>query len=248
MTGPDETIDGMTDDDILAIDLAIGALPREARRAAELRLRSDRAFRTLVEDWQTQLAPLDAATPAAAPPVDMWQAIAAEIAPPAHAAPRPVAAAAPQAAAGWWNSLAVWRGLALAGTAAAVIAVAMISAPPPTPGAPPQLLVAALAGADGKPLLSAAYDPLRGEVVLTPATQRDDVGKSPELWVIEGDNPPRSLGVIDIRGPSAVVIPPQRLRGLEPGSTLAISIEPLGGSPTGQPTGPIVATGKLTAI
>jgi anti-sigma-K factor RskA len=85
-------------------------------------------------------------------------------------------------------------------------------------------------------------------VVLTPATQRDDTGKSPELWVIEGDKAPRSLGVIDIRGPNAHAISSKQLAGLAPGSVLAISIEPKGGSPTGLPTGPVVATGKLTAI
>ena len=32
------------------------------------------------------------------------------------------------------------------------------------------------------------------------------------------------------------------------GSTLAISIEPRGGSPTGQPTGPVVAAGTLERL
>jgi anti-sigma-K factor RskA len=194
-----------------------------------------------VEAWQLQLSPLDDQTPTVAPPVAVWQQIAAEIAP-----VKPVVAA--PAKPGLWHSLALWRGLAFAGTAAAAIAVAQIGGPPPAPGAPPQMLVAALADADGKPLLSAAYDPLRGAVVLTPATQRDDAGKSPELWVIEGDKPPRSLGVIDIHGPNAHAISSKRLAGLAPGSVLAISIEPLGGSPTGQPTGPVVATGKLTPV
>jgi anti-sigma-K factor RskA len=29
---------------------------------------------------------------------------------------------------------------------------------------------------------------------------------------------------------------------------LAVSLEPLGGSPTGQPTGPVIANGKLAAL
>lgn len=234
-------------DDALAMDYALGALGREARRDVERRMRSDAAFRVLIEDWQHDLAPLDAETAEQAPPAAIWEAIAAEIAPamvPARAAAR--APAAPRAS--LWDSLVLWRGLALAGTAAAAIAVSQIGPAPVPPGAPPPLLVAALAGADGTPLLSAAYDPVRGAVVLTPATQRDDIGKSPELWVIEGDKAPKSLGVIDIEGPNAHAISSKQLAGLAPGSVLAISIEPLGGSPTGQPTGPVVATGKLTAI
>ena len=241
MTDRDDP-DGMSPDELLAMDVALGALGRDERRAAELRQRSDPAFRAPVEAWTAQLSPLDDDTTPVLPPASVWQGITDEIAP-----ARPAVAAAP-ARSGWWNSLSLWRGLAFAGTAAAAIALAQIGPAPTPPGAPPQMLVAALAGADGKPLLSAAYDPMRGAVVLTPATQRDDAGKSPELWVIEGDKPPRSLGVIDIHGPNAHAISSQRLAGLKAGAVLAISIEPFGGSPTGLPTGPVVATGKLSAV
>jgi anti-sigma-K factor RskA len=220
------------------MDYAVGGLDRETRRRVEARLRSDPAFRALVEDWQARLAPLDTETPPLAPPGEVWNRIAADIAPQRPPAP---------ARAGIWQSLALWRGLAVAGVAAAVIAVAQVP-PPVVPGAPPQLLVAALAAPDGTPLLAATFDPLRGAVVLTPATQRDDAGKSPELWVIEGNAPPRSLGVIDIKGPNAHVIEPRQLAGIRPGAVLAITIEPLGGSPSGAPTGPVVASGTLSAV
>ena len=230
-------------DDALAMDYALGTLSREARREVERRLRSDPDFRALIEGWQRDLSALDADTPAIAPPTAVWETIAAEIAA-APARGRVPAMARPSL----WNSLALWRGLALAGTAAAAIAITQIG-PAPTPaGAPPPMLVAALAGADGTPLLSAAYDPMRGAVVLTPATARNDAGKSPELWVIDGNKAPRSLGVIEMQGPSKHAISSKQIAGLAPGSILAISIEPLGGSPTGLPTGPVVATGTLTAI
>ncbi len=240
MSGGEDIIPGLVPDEALAMDFALGALGRAERRSAEARLRSDPAFRALVEAWQAELSPLTAEVGEAAPPVAVWEAIAAEI------EPVPLRQAAPVAASGLWHSLMLWRGLAFAGVAAAAIALVPVAPIPVAP--PPGVLVAALAAPDGTPLLSAAYDPLRGAVVLTPATQRDDVGKAAELWVIEGDKPPRSLGVIDIKGANAHVIPPQRIAGLAAGSTLAISIEPLGGSPTGLPTGPVVATGKLTAV
>lgn len=239
--------DGLPPDEALALDYALGGLDRGQRRDAEVRMRSDPVFRALVERWQAQLAPLDDATPPLAPPPAVWAAIAAEISP-----TRASAATAAPLRAGLWNSLMLWRGLAAGGIAAAITSLIVLpSAPVPAPAVPqavPQLLVAALAGADGKPLLSAAYDPLRGAVVLTPATQRDDAGKSAELWVIEGEAKPRSLGVIDIKGANAHAISSKQLTGLRAGATLAISIEPLGGSPTGQPTGPVVATGTLQAI
>ena len=251
MTGPEDMTRAeppASRDETVAMDFAIGALNREERSAATVRMRSDPAFRALVEDWQSQLSPLDAEIAAIEPPQSVWASIEAEVAP-ARVASRseaPGAAALAAAKPGWWNSLMLWRVVAFAGVAAAL--VALVPAGKSPVAAPPHMLVAALAAADGTPLLSAAYDPLRGAVVVTPATQRDDTGKSVELWVIEGDKLPRSLGVIDLKSPNSYAIPPQRLKGIEPGSTLAISIEPPGGSPTGQPTGPVVATGKLTAI
>ena len=248
-----EDLDNMNPDDLLAMDVALGVLGREDRRAAEVRQRSDPAFRALVEAWTLRLSPLDEFTAPVAPPSSVWQGISDEIAVATArattvATARATTVATARARPGLWHSLGLWRGLAFAGTAAAAIALTQIGKAPTSPGPPPHLLVAALAGADGKPLLSAAYDPLRGAVVLTPATHIDNGGKSPELWVIEGDKPPRSLGIIDISGPNAHSIASQRLVGLKPGATLAISIEPFGGSTTGLPTGPVVASGKLSSV
>jgi len=252
-----EDLDDMNPDDLLAMDVALGVLGREDRRAAEVRQRSDPAFRALVEAWTLRLSPLDEFTAPVAPPSSVWQGISDEIAvatarsttvATARSTTVATARATTVARPGLWHSLGLWRGLAFAGTAAAAIALTQIGQAPTSPGPPPHLLVAALAGTDGKPLLSAAYDPLRGAVVLTPATHIDDGGKSPELWVIEDDKPPRSLGVIDISGPNAHAVASQRLVGLKPGATLAISIEPFGGSTTGLPTGPVVASGKLSSI
>jgi anti-sigma-K factor RskA len=35
---------------------------------------------------------------------------------------------------------------------------------------------------------------------------------------------------------------------ITPDATLAVSMEPPGGSPTGQPTGPVIASGTLTSL
>jgi anti-sigma-K factor RskA len=72
-------------------------------------------------------------------------------------------------------------------------------------------------------------------------------GKSYELWLVHDDlKTPRSLGVIG-EGPFTVVQP--RLAAYAPGTieqaTLAVSLEPEGGSPTGAPTGPVLYAGKL---
>jgi anti-sigma-K factor RskA len=43
-------------------------------------------------------------------------------------------------------------------------------------------------------------------------------------------------------------IPPDLAARLTPEAMLAISLEPPGGSPTGQPTGPVIASGRLTRL
>uniref|UniRef100_UPI0018CC4E73 anti-sigma factor n=1 Tax=Sandarakinorhabdus oryzae TaxID=2675220 RepID=UPI0018CC4E73 len=162
---------------------------------------------------------------------------------------------APQPAAGLWSNLGLWRLLGIGGPVLAAVAVALLVQPDSvTPGAPAAItsgpaLVATLADATGKPLIAAAYDPTSGQVRFAPVATTADAtgGKVPELWVIEGKSPPRSLGVIDISAGTSHAIPRDRLAGLKPGAVLAISIEPTGGSPTGAPTGPVIATGKLSA-
>lgn len=239
-----EPPDDFGTDDALAMDFALGALGREERRATERRMRSDPAFRALVEGWQATLSPLVNDVAPVVPPAQVWDAIHAEI------APVPIPAATP-ARGSIWNNLFLWRALAL-GSAAAAVALVPLATRSPGPATVAvvsgPVLVATLAASDGTPLVAASFDPARGDVVLAPAGKRRDPGKSAELWVIEGDNPPRSLGVIDVDRANTHLLPRQRIAGLKPGSTLAISIEPLGGSPTGQPTGPVVATGKLSAV
>ena len=69
-----------------------------------------------------------------------------------------------------------------------------------------------------------------------------------ELWVIPvGSDKAVSLGVIDARQPRSHQLTDEQARLVAPGAVFAISLEPLGGSPTGKATGPIVAKGTLIA-
>jgi anti-sigma-K factor RskA len=73
-----------------------------------------------------------------------------------------------------------------------------------------------------------------------PATGRDF-----ELWVIGANSvAPVSLGVIPSDRESLFEITPE-IAALMDGGTLAVSDEPEGGSPTGAPTGPILATDEF---
>jgi len=84
---------------------------------------------------------------------------------------------------------------------------------------------------------------LAAAALLTGALQQ-----SYELWVIPPGGKPHSLGLVDPKRSVKVVVPPELLPHVSADSTLAISIEPVGGSPTGQPTGPVIANGKLASL
>lgn len=81
-----------------------------------------------------------------------------------------------------------------------------------------------------------------------PAALLGQAQHSLELWVIPPGDKPHSLGLVDPDRPVKVRVPPELLPHVSADSVLAISLEPLGGSPTGQPTGPVVANGKLAQL
>lgn len=78
-------------------------------------------------------------------------------------------------------------------------------------------------------------------IALTRSGPAPDATQAHELWLIVGDAAPVSLGLI---GPDP--LPPPG--ALEPGMVLAVSLEPSGGSPTGAPTGPVLALGAIQEI
>jgi hypothetical protein len=70
-------------------------------------------------------------------------------------------------------------------------------------------------------------------------------GRSTQLWLIPAGRAPISVGVFAPDTTNVLPLSPELLTQLGPAAALAVSIEPLGGSPTGQPTGPVVAKGAI---
>jgi anti-sigma-K factor RskA len=70
----------------------------------------------------------------------------------------------------------------------------------------------------------------------------------PELWLIPSDGKPRPVGLLNAEKPVAIAHPQALAALTASGSTLAVSLEPPGGSPTGAPTGPVIGAGKLTTL
>jgi anti-sigma-K factor RskA len=63
-----------------------------------------------------------------------------------------------------------------------------------------------------------------------------------------GGAPPVSLGLIPGAGNAVLPLSAAQLGVLSQIMTLAVSLEPAGGSPTGLPTGPIIFTAPLLRV
>lgn len=220
------------EDDLLAAELALGVLAGAERASALSRAARETSFAAMVAAWEERFAP--------------WAAEIGEVTAPPQVWERIVAALPAGLSAGWWNSLAFWRGLTL-GTgalAAACIGALIYLGNAPQPSSP---FTASLDG-EGRRHFVATVDMTTHSVAVMPASYAPDATREPELWLIPADGKPRPLGML--RADRAVLIKmPADLAALTNGNAvLAVSLEPPGGSPTGSPTGPVIATGKLTNL
>ena len=220
--------------ELLAAEYVLGTMPSRSRRRFERLIAGDPALARVVGAWADRLVPLDTATPAEEPPARVWRAVETRVA---------RSAAPPVPAHGWFGSLAFWRGLAVTACAAAAGMIIYVAAFPDRIGPPTPEVVAVLADQSGDPSWIAIAGPQRGEVSVSAArSQAEDPRHSFELWGITG-GAPRPLGLLRPQSGSVAIIPAAQLP--PPGDLLAVSLEPLEGSPTGLPTGPVLSRGKV---
>jgi anti-sigma-K factor RskA len=70
-------------------------------------------------------------------------------------------------------------------------------------------------------------------------------GHGHELWMIAPGGRPHPMGMMPRTGAMRATLPADVAAQLREGVTLAVSVEPEGGSPTGLPTGAVIAAGPL---
>jgi anti-sigma-K factor RskA len=206
------------DDDVLAAEYVLGALDLQERAAAETRLKRDPAFAVLVAEWEVRLEGLNDGFDEAPAP-NLLPQIEARLFPQARHEGLT------------WRSPLRW--IAGAITAAALVLVTLATVTPPKPN-----LIATLATADNRLAYEVRQfgDALR---VTRVAGVEAVEGQVHELWVIAPGSAPVSLGLLQ-QEPLVVAYPAP-----PEGWVLAVSVEPEGGSSTGQPTGPVILTAKI---
>lgn len=223
----------------LAAEYVAGTLRGPARRRFEALLPAHPVLRSAVRQWQTDLMPLTVSVEPEAPPAEVWKRVEARI---GGGAPARAATAEP---AGWWQRLALWRGLAAFASVAAISLAVLLAIPGPSQAPIVVVLNATGQTADGAVVPATFVASISGDgrsVVTRPVTQVQlQADRALELWAVPGQGAPRSLGLISPQGTTLV----KRGKVLENTDALAVSLEPPGGSPTGAPTGPVLWAGKL---
>jgi anti-sigma-K factor RskA len=131
-------------------------------------------------------------------------------------------------------------------TASLLVSLVMV-VQQPGPGAPSAAQMAAvLKGPDGHSAILTVH---RDRLVLTAVGPvATPSGKAFELWMLPKQGKPQAVGLVQLGSSDTLHLPALALLALASAKGFAISVEPPGGSPTGQPTGPITYVGDVVAM
>ncbi len=233
------------DSDALAGEYVLGLVEGTDRTVLEQRIEREPALAASVESWRGHLAAIDATARPIPPSPGLWPRIEAEIAAilPAAERGRAKAMKAGNTLADWWNSLFVWRGAALAGALAAILLAFGLNGALDRARRQPVMVAVLLTEASVAAAVVNTFADGRVEMVPLQNIAVPE-GKALEIWTLwDRAVGPRSVGLIDRARTT-----PLRLDQLPLGKDqlFEITIENATGSPTGRPTGPIVAKGTTS--
>ena len=237
--------------DIFAGEYVLGTLDAAERTEAESLLRSDADFARAVHDWEQRLSPLDEAADPVQPPTAVWTRIASAMAAGTASASNPLTELANQMVE-LKRSLSMWRYATMTAMAAAVALAVVwlggLQSPFHAPSAPEERYVAMLKSEDGKMGFVVTMDMTGRQFAIKPVEAQQPQDGSYELWAIMKDKKaPMTLGLVGTEAYAMMDAPTTMLdrKELEQGVELAVSMEPKGGAPKGQPMGPVMFAGLL---
>lgn len=220
--------------DALAGEYVLGTLALPARLEVQQRLPRDLALQAAVAAWERRLQPLTALAHPVQPSALLWKRIERSLNP-AH----------PQRQR-WWNSLAVWRGLAGAGLAASVVMAALLLTRVMSVPAP-QYLVVLVAPQDKAPGWVVQASNSRQVQLIPLAVAEIPADKALEFWTkADGWQGPVSLGLV--KPGQTLEVPLDKLPPLQDNQLFELTLENRGGSTVGKPTGPVQFIGRAVRV
>lgn len=210
----------------LAGEYVLGTLQGQARKRFETWLQQDPQLRDYVADWQSRMMwYVNNLTPIV-PPKSVWSGISRRL--------------SFQRTPLWGEYF--WRNVGLmASFATVVLTLYIVMVLPPAIG---PAYMAVIADSHAKPQwLISQHQHTLSIKSLTPISLA--ANRSMELWLLPENGKPVSLGLLPTSGIKTAQLAEKLTHLFARTHVVAVSIEPAGGSPTGQPTGPVVYQAAL---
>lgn len=227
-------------DSALAAEYALGTLRGAARLRFMHRIEQDPELAAEVQRWQNALAALDSDVIPVTPPETLWPRIVGDLSTelrPGTLSSPPVTQPVKIPRSAW----PLWLGWGLAASFAGALLYTQLVPAPVSPQA-----IAVLSNSQQQGIWVIGINPAQNRLtVQTAAAPNIGPDHSLQLWLIPPGGKPQSLGLLDVSGNRRVDLAPLKPDALP---DLAISLEPPGGSPTGQPTGPVLFSGKISLL
>ena len=228
----------------LAGDYVLGQMPIHARRRFQQLMNERPYLQQAVQRWEQRLNPLVSELPERKPPRRVWHSIRTEV----------IALEKrkrPEQKRNVWESILIWRTATIITAVTLMATLLFTNIMPPQPPIPMMpSYVAVLANEENKPMFVAAAneEPMQMTIKMMKDVQMPS-DKDFELWCrMEGSDELRSMGVLAHNEETTFPLTETDWRTFGSTTSLAISVEPKGGSPTGNPTGPVMYQGEFVSL
>lgn len=229
----------------LSARYVLGLMSHRVQCRFEHHMMQSLSLRHEVWFWERQLQPLALKTRAITPPLQSWSRLEHRL----WSTPTSNINRITTKPGGWirW----IWPGWSLLATSAALLlTVQLARQPAAAPSEPVSQWLAVVQSSQAEPLWLVNTDAkaarLHLKAVAAPAaTAQQDF----ELWLLPKQGAPQSMGVLPRdNGQVTITLSVEAFASLLENRSLAISLEPKGGSPTGAPTGPVLYHSQLLKI
>ncbi len=225
--------------DLLAGEYVLGLLRGGARRRFERLLIEDARLRSEVVGWEEKFTAWNRSLKPMAPRNAVWWRLKSRLEAEDKASRKPVGSPVRK---GLWSG-AVAAAAVIMLLVGIFIGRGLVTTQPATPS-----YLAVMSSAKGKPLwLITVHPKIRRIDMKALANNIPPPGKSYELWMLPGTGKPVAMGLMNSEGLASASVSTQVIAALANAKGLAISVEPYGGSPTGQPTGPVVYVASIVS-
>ena len=233
---------GREDIDTLAAEFVLGTLDASERASVAARRPREPALDAAIEAWDRRLSPLTLLVPEVAPPASVWTAIEARL-------DGGETVSVDTVIVDLRRRLTRWRRIAVGAAALAASVLIVAGSRELTRDPAPRTYVAVFQKDDALPAFLMTIDLDARQLSIRPVAAQTPPGKIHQLWIATetSGGKPKSLGLVE----NPLTMTRVALSAFEPGivrtALFGVSLEPAGGSPTGQPTGPVFHARLLEA-